>query len=136
MRLRITVEGTTYDVEVEVLDQGGAGATPSVPAAGPPAATPSAGAPPPPRPAGGPPPGAAAPVGSGSDKEVRSPIAGNVLSVSVKAGDAVAVNDVLMVLEAMKMESNVASPVAGTVKSVEVKAADSVQAGQVLVTFE
>lgn len=55
------------------------------------------------------------------------------MSVSVKVGDEVAVNDTLLVLEAMKMESNVASPVAGTVREVCVSAGDGVQAGQVLV---
>lgn len=133
MRLRITVEGTTYDVDVEVLDDGRVGPPASVASAPAPAV--GGGSSPPPR-AASPPPMKAAPAGPAGAKDVQSPIAGNVLSVSVKAGDAVQVNDTLLVLEAMKMESNVASPVAGTVKALNVQAGDSVQAGQVLVTFE
>jgi biotin carboxyl carrier protein len=58
-----------------------------------------------------------------------------VLSVKVKPGDTVAMNDTLLVLEAMKMESNVASPTAGTVSEVLVSQGDAVTAGQVLVKF-
>ena len=54
----------------------------------------------------------------------------------MKPGDAVKRNDVLMVIEAMKMNSNVASPSGGKVRSVEVAVGDTVQQGQVLVTFE
>lgn len=63
---------------------------------------------------------------------MHSPIAGSVIGVSVKVGDEVAVNDTLLVLEAMKMESNVVSPVAGTVREVCVAVGQSVQAGQLL----
>lgn len=73
------------------------------------------------------------PGGGGGD--VESPIAGNVLEVLVKPGDVVAVNDTLIVLEAMKMESNVASPYAGTVSAVHVKPGDAVTSSDVLVTF-
>lgn len=107
MKLRITVEGVRYDVDVEVLDQH----------------TPSAGAPAP----------AAAGPGGG---EVTSPIAGTVFDIRVKPGDRVNVNDTLLVLEAMKMESNIASTHAGTVREVCVKVGDSVTHGQVLVRFE
>ena len=89
---------------------------------------PASSAPPKPAPA----PDAAAPAGG---NEVPSPVAGTVQDVRVKAGDTVDVNDTLLVLEAMKMESNVASPVAGTVKEVLVAAGDAVSAGQVLVRF-
>lgn len=132
MKLRITVEGRAYLVEVEVLD-GEATMPASRPAAAslPPAA---ATASPPARPMEPSPPVAArrAPATSGGG-EVKSPIAGTVLSVLVKPGQPVAVNETLIVLEAMKMETNVASPVAGTVAEVVVKPGDGVQSGQVLV---
>jgi len=131
MKMRITVNGTAYDVDVEMLDAPGSTGLPAAapaPVASAPAAAPSA---PPPRPAAAAPP----PPSSAGANEATSPIAGNVLSVQVKPGDTVAMNDTLLVLEAMKMESNVASPTAGTVSEVLVKQGDSVTAGQVLVKF-
>lgn len=127
MKMRITVNGTAYDVDVEVLDAAAplptAAPVAAVPApsAAPAAPAPAAATPPPPTSAGG--------------NDVTSPIAGNVLSVKVKPGDQVAINDTLLVLEAMKMESNVASPRAGTVSEVLIKQGDSVAAGQVLIKF-
>ena len=131
MKMLITVEGTQYEVEVQVLDETGAVPAPvsAAPAARP--ASPIAAAPAAPAPAR---PAPVAPVAaSGAGGDVPSPIAGNVLEIKVKPGDAVNVNDVLIVLEAMKMESNVASPIAGTVKEILIKASDSVTQGQVLV---
>lgn len=126
MRLRITVEGVSYDVEVEVLDEGSAGPTqPSRPASAP--ARP--GAPAPPSPA------QPAPSDDG-EKVCRSPIAGTVLDLKVQPGDQVALNQVLMVLEAMKMEANIASPVEGTVRTVHVRPGDAVKQGQVLIDFD
>lgn len=130
MKLRITVENKSYDVDVEVLDAGemqrpvAAPIAPAMPAG--PVAAPAAPAPAP----------APAPAGPGGSNEVTSPIAGTVLSIAVKPGDSVNVNDTLLVLEAMKMESNVAAPAAGVVVDIAVKAGDSVQAGQILVTLQ
>ena len=130
MRLRITVEGTTYDVDVEVLDPGpGMSAVPTRPAAGAP--TPSA-----PQQGGPPVRPVRQPAGQADEKAVRSPVAGTVQSVRIKPGDQVAINDTLLVLEAMKMESSVASPAAGKVAEVLVKQGDVVTAGQTLVRFE
>ncbi|WP_428387584.1 biotin/lipoyl-containing protein [Mucisphaera sp.] len=128
MKLRITVEGKTYEVDVEVLDEGAVGGV--APASAPAASSPAA---PPPRPAAVRPAPAAA--GDAGASEIPSPIAGNVLDVKVKAGDTVEANDVLLVLEAMKMETNVSSPRAGTIADVKVAAGDAVQSGQVLITF-
>jgi len=128
MRLRITVEGRTYDVDVEVLE-GGQAAAPAAPAPqSPAAAAPAPQAPSTPAPAPAKP---AADAG-----QCVAPIAGNVTKVNVKPGDRVAENDVLVVLEAMKMESNIASPAAGAVKTVHVSPGDSVTQGQALVEFE
>jgi len=108
MKLRITVEGVSYDVDVEVVD--GAVASGST--------TPTVATP--------------APVTS-EPVEVKSPIAGTVLSVQVSSGDRIRTNETLMVLEAMKMESNITAPSDGTVREVCVKDGDSVSAGQLLV---
>lgn len=135
MKLRITIEGVSYDVDVEVLDDGNGAPGTQAPSARPAparfastnndgAATASAPAP------------AAPHAGGSSDKICKSPIAGTVLDVKVKPGDRVALNQVLLVMEAMKMETNVASPVAGTVRAVHVSQGHPVKQGQLLVEFE
>ncbi|RRR73946.1 MAG: biotin/lipoyl-binding protein [Candidatus Viridilinea halotolerans] len=129
-RLRITVNGVNYDVEVEVLEDDGeelgASAPPPVAArsAAPATATTLVTAP-----AAAPAPAAAGASG------MPSPLAGIVAEVKVKAGDTVKVNDVLFVIEAMKMNSNVSAPMAGTVRAVNVKPGDTVRQGQSLLEF-
>jgi len=66
----------------------------------------------------------------------RSPMTGLVIKVNVQPGQDVAEKELMMVLEAMKMETNVTAPRAGTVKSVHVKPGDSVKMEQLLVEFE
>lgn len=114
----ITVNGNVYDVTVE---EGEAGAATSAPkAAAPKAAAPKAA------------PKAAA--GQGSVK-VNSPMPGKILSVKASVGQAVKKGEVLMILEAMKMENEVVAPEDGTVASIDVAAGDSVEAGVVLATL-
>jgi methylmalonyl-CoA carboxyltransferase small subunit len=129
MKLRITVDGKTYEVDVEVAedDHAPAGQPHSyIPAA--PTALPSA-PPPPPR--------AAAPESNVvEDKVCRSPVAGVVVRVNAQAGQQIQANDPLLVLEAMKMETNITSPVAGKVKAINANVGDGVQVGQILVEFE
>ena len=110
----ITVNGNVYDVTVE---EGAAGAPK---AAAPKAAAPKAA------------PKAAA--GQGSVK-VNSPMPGKILSVKASVGQAVKKGEVLMILEAMKMENEVVAPEDGTVASIDVAAGDSVEAGVVLATL-
>ena len=112
MKLRITVQEVRYDVDVEVLDTD----TPtgvSLEKSGDHNIAANA-----------------TPKGGG---EVTSPIAGTVFDIRVKPGDLVKVNDTLLVLEAMKMESNIASTHAGIVQEVCVQVGDGVTHGQVLV---
>lgn len=71
---------------------------------------------------------------SGEGSPIKTGLPGNVLRLLVSEGDSVAEGDVVAVIEAMKMETEIKSTVAGTVKSIEVEAGDKVQAGQVLVT--
>lgn len=75
-------------------------------------------------------------TGSAIDPEVRAPMTGKVVAVRVKAGDAVKENDVLAVLEAMKMEYRLAAPAAGRVVRVLCKPGDGVDLGQPLVVLE
>ena len=70
------------------------------------------------------------------DKVCRSPVSGLVASVIAQPGQTLQVGDGLLVLEAMKMETQVTASAAGKVAAIKVKAGDSVQAGQVLVEFE
>lgn len=122
--IRISFEGRSYDVEVEVLDSASA---PAVSAPAPVAAAPVVAAP-------APAPVAAAPVAAGGT-EVHSPMMGLVFKVKVKVGDTVAANQEVVVLEAMKMETPVYAPVAGTITAIHIKEQDSVSEGQVLLNI-
>ena len=102
---RITVNGTAYDVAVEEL---GAGAAPAAVAAPAPVA---AAAPAPVAPA--------APAAAGSI-EVAAPMPGKILNVKAGVGTAVKKGDVILILEAMKMENDVVAPEDGTVASINV----------------
>ena len=113
----ITVNGTVYDVTVEEGTGSGAGA------AAPKAAAPKAAAP------------KAAPSGAQGAVKVNSPMQGKIISVSASAGQAVKKGDVLMILEAMKMENEVVAPQDGTVASINVTAGASVDVGAVLATL-
>jgi methylmalonyl-CoA carboxyltransferase small subunit len=133
LKLKLTVDGKSYEVDVEVFEPepAYAGYVPPVGQARVPAAVPGA-APAPKGPAGA---AAAAPVAD-EGKVCRSPLAGVVSRVSVQAGQSIQVNDALMVLEAMKMETVITAPIAGKVARIEAKEGDAVHQGQVLVVFE
>ena len=75
-------------------------------------------------------------AGGGDKKSLTSPINGVVLEVPVKEGQTVKENDILFVLEAMKMKTNISAPHAGKIKSVKAKKGDKIEAGQVILTFE
>jgi len=69
-------------------------------------------------------------------KEVRSEVAGKVWTIDSKVGDRVAVEDILLVLESMKMEIPVHAPVAGTIAEIRVAAEESVEEGAVVAVIE
>ena len=118
----ITVNGNVYDVTVEE----GTGA---VAAAAPVAAEPKAA--PAPKAA----PKVAAPAGAQGGVKVNAPMPGKILGVKVSAGQAVKKGDVLIVLEAMKMENEIVAPQDGTVASVNTSVGEQVEAGAVLATL-
>jgi methylmalonyl-CoA carboxyltransferase small subunit len=129
LKLRITVDQKTYEVDVEVAedDRAPAGAAHAyIPAA--PTATPPT---PPPIPRT-----VAPETGVAEDKVCRSPVAGVVVRVNAQVGQQIQANDPLLVLEAMKMETNITSPVAGKIKAIKAGVGEGVQVGQVLVEFE
>lgn len=123
--LKITVNGVAYDVQVEETDGSSVSAAPvAAPAAAPKAAAPKAAA-----------PKKAAPAAAGGEP-VKSPMPGTILDVKVSAGQAVKEGDVLIILEAMKMENEIMAPHNGTVASVSVNKGESVDTGAVLVTLK
>ncbi len=104
-KFNVNVNGTVYTVEVEEVG----GAVTAAPAAKP---------------------AAAAPAGAVT---VAAPMPGKILSVNVKPGDKVEAGDVLLILEAMKMQNEIMAPEDGTVSEVRVNAGDTVSTGDVMV---
>lgn len=119
---RITVNGTAYDVAVEEIGAGAAPAT-AAPVAAPVAAAPVAA------------PAAPAASGAAGSVVVAAPMPGKILNVKSSVGASVKKGDVILVLEAMKMENEVVAPEDGTVASINVSAGDSVEAGETLATL-
>lgn len=131
MKLQIAIDGRTYEVEVEAAEDD---ATPRLPNHGT--------YPPVPATVQFRPVPAAFPPPRGSDEKVpdakvcRSPVAGVVIKVSVCPGQWLQANDLMIVLEAMKMEANITAPAAGTVKNVRVVPGDAVKVNQIVVEFD
>ena len=130
MKYKVTLNGRTYEVEVEagkamLLDEYEAIAPAPAAAAAPvaaPTAAPAAAAP-------------AAPVVTGAGEAVNAPMPGNILKVNVQNGQAVKAGEVLVVLEAMKMENEIMAPKAGTVTQVLVSKGSTVDTGAPLVVI-
>ncbi len=129
MKLKVTVDGKVYEVEVEVapdppqvlptfMVQGAAATIPT----------------------GSPGTAASEPTAAGSvadeGKLCRSPISGIVVKSNVRPGEAIEKGDLLFVLEAMKMETEITTPVGGKVAEVRVNLGDSVKSGQVVLVWE
>ena len=111
-KYNVNVNGTTYEVEIEFVGESEAKAAPA-PAAAP----------------------AAAPAPSGEGQTVECPMPGTILDVKVSEGQAVKSGDVLMILEAMKMENEIMAPCDGQVTSLIAKGT-SVETGMVLCTIK
>ncbi len=126
----ITVNGTVYAVEVEEV---GGSAAPAAPRAAAPApvAAPAPKAAPAPAPKAAP-----APAPAAGAQTISSPMPGTVLDVKVAPGQAVKSGDVLVILEAMKMENEIMAPADGTVDTVPATKGASVNTGDVLVTLK
>lgn len=118
---RITVNGNVYDVEVEELGTGAATRTAAPKAAPKAVAAPKAAAP--------------AAAGSEGAVKVNSPMPGKILSVKASVGQAVKRGEVIMILEAMKMENEIVAPSDGTIASINVNEGASVEAGSVLASL-
>lgn len=118
---RITVNGNVYDVEVEELGTGAATQTAAPKAAPKAVAAPKAAEP--------------AAAGSEGAVKVNSPMPGKILSVKASVGQAVKRGEVIMILEAMKMENEIVAPSDGTIASINVNEGASVEAGSVLASL-
>ncbi len=140
MKYVATINGKKYEVEVEKLeaykslDRNGvaAPAAPVLPASAPvqrPAAPAPVAAAPAPAPAPAP---AAAPAGATT---VEAPMPGKILNIKVSEGQAVKFGEVVVIMEAMKMETEIVAPADGTVSKILVKAGDSVDTGAALVAL-
>mgnify|MGYP000020381356 CR=1 FL=1 len=113
----ITVNGNVYDVTVEEGASTGAVTTAPVAKKAAPA------------------PKAAAPAGAQGSVKVNAPMQGKILSVKGVAGQAVKKGDVILILEAMKMENEIVAPQDGTIASINVNEGDKVEAGAVVATL-
>ena len=116
-KYRVNVNGTVYEVELEEIT--GAAAAP-VAAAPAPAVAPAA-------------PVAAAPA---AGEKVTAPMPGNILAVNVSAGDTVKRGQVLLILEAMKMENEIMAPCDGTIASVHTSKGSAVESGALLCVIQ
>ncbi len=129
MKYKVTLNGRTYEVEVEagkaMLLSEYEAVAPAAPAAAPVAAAPAA----------APAAPAAAPVVTGAGETVNAPMPGTILKVNVTAGQAVKAGTVLVILEAMKMENEIMAPKDGTVTQVLVSKGSAVDTGAPLVVI-
>lgn len=124
-KFNVTVNGTTYEVEVEeVKAEGGVKSAPR------PAATPAAA--PAPKPAAAPAPVAKAAAGAG-EHSIDAPMPGKVIKLVANEGATVKAGEVLLILEAMKMQNEITADADGTVKKFNVAAGQSVKAHESLV---
>ena len=121
---QVNVNGTEYKVSIELISETEAAAPVAAPA---PAAAPAAPVAAPAAPA------AAAPAGG---EKINAPMPGTILSVNVNVGDAVKKGQILVVLEAMKMENEIVSPVDGTVTFVGVSKGATVESGSPICVIE
>ncbi len=131
MKYKVTLNGRTYEVEVEagkamlLSEYEAVAPAPAAETAPAPAAAPA------PAPAAAP----AAPAVTGSGEAVNAPMPGNILKVNVNVGDAVKAGTVLVVLEAMKMENEIMAPKDGSVTQVLVSKGSTVDTGAPLVVI-
>ena len=122
---KVTVNGTAYEITLEAVDKAEVNTAPAAASAPAPAAAPA--------PVAAPAQAPAAPAAAGGET-VKSPMPGNILAVNVNNGDSVKKGQVLLILEAMKMENEIMAPCDGVVSGIVTKGS-SVETGTVLCTL-
>ena len=132
-KFNITVNGVSYEVDVEEMKDGAAPATPAAPAAAPKPKAAAPAAPAAPKTQAAPAPAAAAPAGGTT---VESPMPGNIWKIIVKEGQEVKEGETLIILEAMKMENEIPAPCDGVVASLHVAEGAAVNGGDILVSIK
>jgi len=132
MKLRITLDERTFEVDVEVAQEDHANLPPAYPVGSARLSGSAASSAPGGAQATGSPPAAVA----DESKACRSPVSGVVVKVIAAAGDKINAGDSILVLEAMKMETNIMAPQSGVIASIKVAQGARVQTGDVLVEFE
>ena len=125
-KFQITVNGTTYEVDVEEIGAAPVAAAPVAPAATAPK----------PAPVSAPKPAATASSAPAGAEVIKAPMPGNILDVKVANGAAVKKGDTLVILEAMKMENEILAPRDGVVASVNVTKGATVNSGDALVALQ
>ncbi|MDD4413888.1 MAG: biotin/lipoyl-binding protein [Oscillospiraceae bacterium] len=136
-KFNITVNGQTYDVQVEEVGSSPSPVAPIVQAAPIPAVTPAA--PTAHAPAAAPAPATpdkVTPTATAGTEELNSPMPGTIVNILVKPGDNVSKGDVILVLEAMKMENEIMSPRDAVVAGVHVNKGESVDSGKLLISLQ
>ena len=130
-KYNVTVNGVTYEVIVEE-----AGSAVSAPVAAPAAAVAPVAAPAAPAPQAAPAP-AAKPASTGNEGSIKvtAPMPGTILKMNVKVGDTIKANDLVCILEAMKMENEIFAAEGGTVQSINAAQGSSVNSGDVIITL-
>ena len=137
MKLRIDIDGKTYDLDVEVLEEDRPQRRPGyVPPHAPPMTVRSSAGPDAATASGAEGAGAAVEGDVDEEKVCRSPLSGVVNRVAVEPGRKLEQDELIMVLEAMKMETNVVAAHPGTVKALRVGEGDGVKVGQILMEYE
>ncbi len=130
MRLNVTIDGKKFEVDVEAVEPDSpVPMLRNVAVGSAPVRLPAA-------PVAGAPPAAADNKPVEESKVCRSPVSGIVMRVTAQVGQSLQAGDVLLVLEAMKMETNITAPGPGKIATILVNAGDSVQMGQILAEFE
>jgi len=131
-KYRISVDGKSYEVEVEDVASGSSSNIRTAPASAPAAPAPAQ------QTAAAPQVSAPQPVAAPADIKgeiLRAPMPGTILSVAASAGQTVKRGDILLVLEAMKMENEIVAHIDGTISGIYVQKGSTVNAGDTLVTF-
>ncbi len=140
MKYKVTLSGKTYEIEVEkgkaILAAEYAAAAPAAPAAYAASTSPAAAAPAAAPKAAAPAPAAAPTTVPAEGGVVSSPMPGTVLRVNVNVGDAVKKGQVLLIVEAMKMENEIAAPADGVVSQIPAPAGTHVETGAALIVIK